>query len=161
MAGFSIFGRLAEKAKFKKRYSQGRPKTTAINPPNGTYNTSRPTPIPAPVQAPPTLPPAPTKFSMAGEVAKCSALLREMYALDLVIYGMEENVDDEAPERIRKQTKANAMFVEIRKMVNGWRTNQGAWSPEERDFIEEICEEVERHQGRAYPEEAQAQGYRY
>jgi hypothetical protein len=117
------------------------PKVPSYNPPPPVIEE------PAPVQGP-------TKANMAGEVAKCSALLREMYALDLVIYGMEMNVDDDVPDRIAKEKKANAMFIEIRRMVNIWRSASGAlWKPEERLYIEEICGIVEKHKGRVYPED--------
>jgi hypothetical protein len=152
MGVFSFLGRRKAKANTEKEYPKARPKVVPVAETRGPhYNPRRPVdgqrPIPPPTQAP-------TKINMANEVAKCSALLREMYALDLIIYGMEKNVDEEAPERIQKQIKANAIFAEIGRMVNGWKATDGAgWKPQEREFIEEICKVVKESQGRIYPEE--------
>jgi len=124
MGAFSFLGRLKAKAKMEKEYPKARPKVVPVAETRGPhYNPRRPVdgqrPIPPPSQAP-------TKANMANEVAKCSALLREMYGLDLIIYGMEKNVDEEAPERIQRQIKANAIFAEIGRMVNGWKARDGA-----------------------------------
>jgi hypothetical protein len=152
MGGFSFLARLKEKNKMAKKYSTARPKVVPVSETRGPhYNSQRPADgqrsIPPPTQAP-------TQVNMANEVAKCSALLREMYALDLIIYGMERNVNEDAPERIQKQIKANAIFAEISRMVNRWKATDGAgWKPQERQYIDEICKAIEKNQGRIYSEE--------
>lgn len=42
---------------------------------------------------------ATTEANVSKEVARCSGLLRQMYALELTIWGMEENVADEKRQR--------------------------------------------------------------
>jgi len=111
-------------------------------------------PPPPPKIYEPTPPRKSTKANMAGDVAQCSTLLREMYALDLVIHAMEKNITDDIPLRVEKQAKANAIFVEIRRIVGSWRASSGShWTREETQFIEEIYKVVEAHKDRGYPEE--------
>ncbi|KAH0537283.1 hypothetical protein FGG08_005908 [Glutinoglossum americanum] len=92
-----------------------------------------------------------TPANMAREVARCSALLRQMYALDLQIWGMEGCIPEEVPRREEMKRRANALFAEIRRMITGWRSSPDAgWSAEERQQIEEICRVVDQHDARRY-----------
>lgn len=90
---------------------------------------------------------APT--NMAKEVARCSDLLRQMYALELVIWGMEGAVAAEAPQRREKERMVNALFAEVRGMLAMWKLGSG-WSVEEEQHIEEIYKTVARHRARRY-----------
>jgi hypothetical protein len=94
---------------------------------------------------------AATAANMAREVVRCSDLLRQMYALDLVIWGMENCVTDEIPRREEMKRKANALFAEIRRVVQTWRSKSDVrWSAEERQHIEEICKFVDEHNAKRY-----------
>jgi hypothetical protein len=105
-------------------------------------------------------PPQPEKISKvraaaaantAKEVARCSDLLRQMYALDLVIWGMEDNIAEDIPKREDMKRRANALFAEICRIVHTWKSRPGAsWSPEERQYIDEICRFVDQHNTRRY-----------
>jgi hypothetical protein len=94
---------------------------------------------------------AATPANMAKEVARCSALLRQMYALDLQIWGMGAAVGEDIQRRENMQYRANALFREIRRMVNDWIANPGArWSGEEQQQIEEIWSLVDQHDPTRY-----------
>lgn len=94
---------------------------------------------------------AATAATVAKEVARCSDLLRQMYALDLLIWSNEFNVSSEAPKREEMMRRANALFAEIRRIVDTWRSRSSArWSPEERQHIEEIYDFVAQHDARRY-----------
>ena len=83
---------------------------------------------------------------MAKEVARCSDLLRQMYALELGIWGMESSIADEVPKRMEMERRANALFAEIRRIVHTWRSTPSVrWSAEERQHIEEIYRFVDQH----------------
>ena len=97
------------------------------------------------------IPPAKTSAHKAKEIAQCSGLLREMYALDLIIWGMENCVPSEVPKREMRKQKANALFAEIRRIVHGWKSATNVrWSNEERQNIEEICRFIDQHDVRRY-----------
>ena len=81
---------------------------------------------------------------MAKEVTQCSDLLRQMYALGLVTWGMGGSVAAEIPQRREEERRANALFAEIRGMVDAWRLGFG-WSAEERQHVEEISRIVNQH----------------
>lgn len=97
---------------------------------------------------------APPQFSSqnkAKEVARCAALLREMYSLDLEIWAMEEAHEDDVPEREQKKKKADALFAEIRRIVGSWRASGGwGWEKEEWKCVEDICEVVDQHGTKRY-----------
>jgi hypothetical protein len=94
---------------------------------------------------------AATAANTAKEIARCSDLLRQMYALDLNIWGMEGNIPAEHAEREENMRRANALFAEIRRVVHTWRARPTAkWSAEERQHIEEICRFVDKHDARRY-----------
>lgn len=62
-----------------------------------------------------------------------------MYALDLLIYGMEKNIDGEgAGERERMQERADAIFAEVRRMVGEWIRGEVGWKGSEREVVEGI-----------------------
>jgi hypothetical protein len=95
--------------------------------------------------------PLSTAADKAKEVARCSELLRQMYALDLKIWGMEDCVAEEIPMRQEMMRRANALFAEINRIVHAWRSrDDGKWSREERLHIEEIYRLVNRHNVRRY-----------
>jgi hypothetical protein len=84
--------------------------------------------------------------STANEVAQCSALLRQLYALDLAIWSKEDCVDEEIPEREDMMCRANALFAEIHRIVHAWRSRAGTkWSAEEQLHIDEICRFLDQH----------------
>jgi hypothetical protein len=92
-----------------------------------------------------------TATNKALEVAQASELLREMYTLDLAIWGMEESVDDTMSEREEMERKANALFAEIRRRVHAWRSRtDDKWLAEERVIIENICEFVDNYNAERY-----------
>ncbi|KAE8452973.1 hypothetical protein EG329_012160 [Mollisiaceae sp. DMI_Dod_QoI] len=100
-----------------------------------------------PEQAPPQY----TSQNKAKEVARCAALLREMYGLDLEIWAMEEAHEDDLPEREHKKQKADALFAEIRRIVGTWRASGGwGWEQDEWKCVQDICEVVGTHKSPRY-----------
>ena len=89
---------------------------------------------------------------MAKEAARCSALLRQMYALELNIWAMGENIADDMPERQGLKRRANAIFTEIREIVSSWRsvTAMAGWSIEEEKFVREICNYIDERGTKRY-----------
>ncbi|KAF2671477.1 hypothetical protein BT63DRAFT_423677 [Microthyrium microscopicum] len=84
--------------------------------------------------------------SLTSEIAHCASLLRELYALDLSIWGMQNCVRDEIPRRQTMERKANALFREIRRMTGEWRASVGSrWSMEDRQAVETIWRAVHEH----------------
>lgn len=76
-----------------------------------------------------------------------------MYALELSIFGMGENVADEMPKREGMKRKANAIFTEIRSMVYTWRSATGTatgWSAQEEEHVVEIYKYIDQHGTKRY-----------
>lgn len=94
---------------------------------------------------------------VSKEVARCAGLLRQMYALELSIWGMDENVADEMPRMEEMKKKANAIFTEVRSIVCTWSpTARGGggmmlgWSPEEEEHVIAISNIINQHGSRRY-----------
>jgi len=84
---------------------------------------------------------AATSANTAKEIARCSDLLRQMYKLDLQIWGMENCVAQEIPAREDMKRRANALLAEVSRIVHNWKSTSSSakWSDEERQHIKEIC----------------------
>ena len=91
---------------------------------------------------------AATSAKMAKEVARCSDLLRQMYKLDLQIWGMENCVVQEIPRREDMKRKANALFAEVSRIVHDWNSTSSSarWWAEEKQHIREICRLVDQQE---------------
>jgi hypothetical protein len=90
--------------------------------------------------------------NLSGEIARCSDLFRQMYKLDLEIWGMKDVVPSDIPKREKKKLQSNALFNEIQTMVHGWVTiPEFGWSPQQRNEIREICRVVDQYDSRRYP----------
>jgi hypothetical protein len=110
-----------------------------------------PPPSPEPPKNREYFPPVQTSADKAKEIAQCSGLLREMYALDLIIWGMEGCVATEVQKREELKRKANALFVEIKRIIRDWKmTTSVRWTEEEWKQIEEIHGCVEQHDVKRY-----------
>ncbi|KAF2395572.1 hypothetical protein EJ06DRAFT_534844 [Trichodelitschia bisporula] len=76
-------------------------------------------------------------------VARCAGLLRQMYALDIMIWGMENCVDAERPRREELKFQANALLKEVTVTVEGWRSMPvGYWSVEEQEVVDGISRTI-------------------
>lgn len=76
-----------------------------------------------------------------------------MYGLELIIWGMEENIDDEIPRMEEMKRRANAIFTEIRSMVYTWRLATGTatgWSAEEEEYVVQIYNYIRQHGAKRY-----------
>lgn len=93
-----------------------------------------------------------TPQQAAREIEKCSDLLHRMYTLDLQIWGMESLVDNEdIRSREAMKRRADALFAEIRRMIQSWKGSMSfAWTEEEQEQVDEICEFMARHGARRY-----------
>jgi hypothetical protein len=87
----------------------------------------------------------------AEEIARCSKLLRQMYTLDLRIWGMQHAVGDEARQSEELKFRANAMFAEVQKVVTGWANfPEDKWTAEEQQQIQRIYRILREHDGSRY-----------
>jgi hypothetical protein len=87
----------------------------------------------------------------AEEVARCSKLLRQMYSLDLRIWGMQSAIGKkEIQEREDLKQKANALFSEVNRVVNGWSATHDKWSPEEQRTVRNIHRVLNEHERQLY-----------
>lgn len=91
---------------------------------------------------------AATSANMAKEIARCSDLLRQMYKLDLQIWGMENCVAQEIPPREDMKRRANALLAEVSRIVRNWKSTSSSakWSDEERQHIKEICRVMDQQE---------------
>lgn len=88
------------------------------------------------------------KARSAKEIVECADLLREMYSMDLQIWGLQHARDPRKREEY--MYKANALFVEICRIVQVWRESDGRWSREEWRQIEEMANFLDQHGRKRY-----------
>ncbi|KAF2473740.1 uncharacterized protein BDR25DRAFT_341025 [Lindgomyces ingoldianus] len=94
---------------------------------------------------------APPEADKAKEIAHCADLLRQMYSLDILIWTAEDNVGSERAEQARQMEKADALYNEIQRIVNGWRdVSLGYFSGDERKYVHEICTAMDKYGRRGY-----------
>jgi len=74
----------------------------------------------------------------ADEIARCSKLLRQMYTMDLRIWGMETVDGGDVLLREELKRRANALCAEVHKVVAAWGDQHDKWTPEEKMQIREI-----------------------
>jgi hypothetical protein len=124
-----------------------------------TASPTAPRPAPAPISysSGPKSGPAQTKEEelaekrKADEIARCSKLLRQMYTLDLRIWGMEAVDGVDAMERENLKLKANALFAEVHKMVRMWATMpQERWTAAEHVQIMEVHDVLKKYDRNRY-----------
>jgi hypothetical protein len=73
------------------------------------------------------------------EIQRCATLLRQMYALDLEIWGTDGGMLD-IVSRDEKRRRSDAIFDEVRRIGYSWVGNSGiAWTQDEHRVIQEIC----------------------
>src|SRR5579862_36434 len=88
---------------------------------------------------------------ISKEVARCSTLLRQLYALELQIWAQKAVVTADTHRRVDNQRRANALFTEIRRRANSLKSIPNArWSPTDQQTIEEICEVVNSQRATRY-----------
>ncbi|KAH8656646.1 hypothetical protein BGZ60DRAFT_567767 [Tricladium varicosporioides] len=89
---------------------------------------------------------------MAREIAQCSALLRQLYTLDIEIWSSDGSVGLES-EVLEKKHKANVLFDKIDRMVHSWKYSSNiSWTAEQKSRIVEICQVLEAHSlSKKYP----------
>lgn len=94
------------------------------------------------------------------DICRCTKLLRELYSLDLELWGMEGCVVDDGDggdvgtaraEGERQGTiekRAEAIFEEVRVIAEGFHRGGGVqWTEEERAYVDEIFRIVEEQRG--------------
>ncbi|KAK4161198.1 hypothetical protein QBC43DRAFT_100672 [Cladorrhinum sp. PSN259] len=96
----------------------------------------------------------PARGDKAKELARVVGLLKEMYALDLKVWSMSNDLEDnfgndygEKMEEVRQnKERSNELFADIRNTVRSWaeRENVGAgcWAEEEKEKVDEIVSVV-------------------
>lgn len=86
----------------------------------------------------------------AQDVANCSDLLRQMYEAERYVWSMKDAGADEQVDLENKKSQAEALFVEICRIVGRWRKARGTgkWSGEDEQVMMEIYDMVEEHKKR-------------
>ncbi|RSL50989.1 hypothetical protein CEP54_011655 [Fusarium duplospermum] len=88
------------------------------------------------------------------QIERCMTLLREMYALDLQAWSMEDVAlrEGDREVRVRLWGRVERIFLEVADVVTSWRNEStrdipglGYWSDEERRVIEAIYKTVQEH----------------
>jgi len=83
-------------------------------------------------------------------IPKVARLLRQMYGLELLIWGSAGKWAKDPAGRERLVAQSSAIMAEVRATVRGWEVDKAVtlgWTEEERGIVREICEVV-RGQGR-------------
>lgn len=80
--------------------------------------------------------------SMNKDIAGCADLLRQMYALELEAWTLEQNLPGELQERLTIQRRAHILFDEVKRNVREWMAMDVAWSKTEWECILEINSEL-------------------
>jgi hypothetical protein len=88
--------------------------------------------------------PALTEDSLKVEIRHCADLLRQMYALDLEIWGMEFADEPGAQRQKRElQDKADALLREVKRLIYNWNAHSEInWTAEERQCMEEVTSAI-------------------
>lgn len=82
---------------------------------------------------------------------ECAGLLRQLYTLDLEIWGMEKCIAEDMPQKEGYCRQANDVFSQIKTMVNAWpRDADFGWNREEKTIIEEIRHAVNCYRAQRY-----------
>ena len=85
-----------------------------------------------------------TESNVTRDIRRCTELLREMYSLDLEIWGMKGAVLEEEQRRIALEQRAEAVFSEVRQMTLEFKANPDfGWTAEERGTVGRIYRIVE------------------
>jgi hypothetical protein len=63
-----------------------------------------------------------TTYNMEKQIRYCADLLRQIYALDLKIWGMTDCHFAEVPVRDGFKREADELFVTVREIVDTWQT---------------------------------------
>lgn len=121
--------------------------------------------VPKYYNAPPDPPPrqlyageALRRENIPGEVARCAALLRQLYGLDLQIWGLEKCTAADAPRRLEYCRQANEVFGRVREAVRAWGRADAdfGWDARERALVGEVRRAVDSYPGRRYDSSGQA-----
>ncbi|KAI0127152.1 hypothetical protein BJ170DRAFT_683006 [Xylariales sp. AK1849] len=90
------------------------------------------------------------------EVVRCATLLRQLYNLDLQIWGLESCIAEEVPRRREYCRQANELFAQVKEMIRAWpREANFGWDREERAQIDEIRKAVDQYPGKRYDASSQ------
>ncbi|KAK4447405.1 hypothetical protein QBC34DRAFT_382362 [Podospora aff. communis PSN243] len=82
------------------------------------------------------------------DIPECARLLRQMYALELLLWGSAERWTKDPAQKDRLVAQSSALMAEVKRIVRGWEENRAVrWAAEERVIVDEIYEVV-----RAYGE---------
>jgi hypothetical protein len=77
------------------------------------------------------------------EIQKCAALLREMYRLDLEIWGTEGVQGEDQASRDEMMRRSDALFGEVRRIAYRWQHQpRDGWTAEEGECMDEILRAI-------------------
>jgi len=86
------------------------------------------------------------------EIMQCATLLREMFALDLMIWAAQDatrQLDKEARRAMERQ--ADNMLGEVRTIVKRWQEQPDIeWTPNEQELVDRVMSEIYSRAERRY-----------
>jgi hypothetical protein len=85
------------------------------------------------------------KAQLSRNIASISHLLREMYSLDLKIFGTQNERSQDQAERNRMIDQADLLFQKIKTTLDGWDAQSEWWTDDERRVLRSILSTAEHH----------------
>ena len=82
---------------------------------------------------------------LSGKIESISCLLREMYSLDLRIFGSQNARPEDQAERNKMIDEADSLFRTIKSTLDSWEAQSEVWTDDEREVIKSICKIAETH----------------
>jgi hypothetical protein len=119
-----------------------RPQTTRT----ATGQPARPTSLTQPAQVQQLQPqPREDPAQLSRNIASISNLLREMYSLDLKIFGRQNGRSQDEEERNRMIDQADVLFQKIKTTLDRWDAQSELWTDDERRILRNIRRTAERY----------------
>ena len=82
---------------------------------------------------------------LSGKIESISRLLREMYSLDLRIFGSQNARQEDQAERNKMIDQADSLFRTIISTLDSWEAQSEVWTDAEREVIKSIRKIAETH----------------
>lgn len=87
---------------------------------------------------------------LSGKIATVSHLLRDMYSLELKIFGTENCRPEDEGERNAMIEQANMLFASVKAILDGWEENREGWTDDELNIIKTIRAAADHHDPRKH-----------
>ena len=82
---------------------------------------------------------------LTRSIAAISHLLREMYSLDLKIFGMQNARSEDQAERNKMIDQADLIFQKVKTTLDSWEAQSERWTDDERAVLNNVRRTAELH----------------